>query len=263
MEATVRSLLIAGERREGAVVEDAAATPAAGEVALAYGLLAGDAPRGWTALGRAPLVERPLRLSRLAARLPGAARALLPEVPLLAPFGRRPRAGFRDISATPDPRVSRLWGRFSVDVRVAVERDARFFERRVWGRPDAGYRVFIVEDGDRYAIRAMCVFTVREEGGARAGYVMDLLHDRSVDGMRGASHLLGLALRAMSDDGAEVARACSLPHSGSFPLLLRHAFVPSPASGRRFAVRSLDPALDDVVTQRDLWYLSYVDLEEV
>jgi len=45
--------------------------------------------------------------------------------------------------------------------------------------------------------------------------VLELLHDRSVTGMRAASHLLGLALREMSDAGTASARAISLAHSGS------------------------------------------------
>jgi len=231
----VRSFLIAGARHRVALVADPRGVPP-DDVALAYGFFP-TTPDGWTELG-APLLERRLRVGAL---------------PLLAPFGRTPRAGFREI-AVQEPRTSRLWGRFSVDVPVALERGASFFAARVFDR--AAYRVFIVEDGDRYAIRAMCVFTVR---GA-VGYVMELLHDRSVEGMRRASHVLGLALRAMSDDGAVVARAYGLPHSGTIPILLRHLFL-----RRRevvLAARVLDPDLAPLVETPERWYVSYLDRDD-
>jgi hypothetical protein len=197
---------------------------------------------GWFEIARVPLLERPLRVPRSS-------------IALLAPFGRRPRAGFRELTEA-DPRLSRLWGRFSVDVGVALERDAKLFAERVFS--DRRHRMFIVEDGDRYAIRGMCVFTVREEDGVRAGEIVELLHDRSIQGLLGASHVLGLALRAMSDDGAELARAWSFTHSGSFPLFARHAFFPR-RSERTMRVRADDRALADFVRERRHWYASLLD----
>lgn len=216
---------------------------------------------GWELLGPVPALVRPLRLSSAAARLrlPAVASALLPNVPLVAPFGRQWRAGVREITALPvDVRITRLWDRFSVDVGVALERNASFFGWRIHDRPASRYRIFILEDGDRYAIRAMCIFTVE-------GHVMELLHDRSVAGMRAASHLLGLALREMSDAGADSAVALSLPHSGSYPIYRRHAFFAAAeaAHGSQLAVRALDESVEDGVMRRDRWYVSYLDAMDV
>lgn len=247
MKPSFRTFLVAGERRRAAFVADPSAMAPEVDVGFHYALAAG-APAGWVSLGPAPWIQRPLRLGHLSSRLPN--------VPLLAPFGRKPRAGFRELT-TADPRMSRLWGRFSVDVPVAMERDAKLVGERVFGRPDEGHRVFIMEDGDRYAIRAMCIFVVK----GTVGYVVELLHDRTLEGMRDASHVLGLALRAMSDAGATVARAASLSRSGSMPLFLRHAFIGARADVH-LVVRAVDPALADLVTDRERWYLSYLDLEE-
>ena len=256
--------------------EEECARAREGGAVLAYGFV--DAPDaagafdalGFTSLGRAPRLVRPLRLSAAALRLglPVAAHGLLAKVPLVAPFGRTRRAGFREI-AVKEPRITRLWDRFSIDVGVAIERTASWFEGRVFDRAEAGYRVFIFEDGDRYAIRAMCIFKVKDEAAGRVGYVMELLHDRSVTGLRAASHLLGLALREMMDAGAGAALALSLPRSGSYPIFARHAFV-NAGAGLRFGtkdlelgVRAFDPDVEDVVTLRDRWYLSYLDLDSL
>jgi len=63
--------------------------------------------------------------------------------------------------------------------------------------------------------------------------------------------------------GACAAEAWSFVHSGSFPLLARHAFLPATSGPYdvRIGVRAFDPALHDLVTQRHLWYLSGLDLE--
>ena len=250
---------------------EASARAAEAGAVLAYGFVpARHADRvfdalEWESLGAAPLLVRPLRLSSMAEALalPARARALLPALPLVAPFGRTRRSGFREI-AVKEPRITRLWDRFSIDVGVALERNASTFERRVFdGIEGSNRRVFIFEDGDRYAIRAMCIFEVQDEAGGRRGHVVELLHDRSVTGLRAASHLLGLALREMLDAGADAALAWSLPSSGSYPIYARHAFFSPPQTLREdhlhMGVRAFDPQLDTLVTQRDRWYLSNLD----
>lgn len=235
--------------------------------ALVYGLVpvrARDAVMGalgWTSVGPAPALVRPLRLGALGALtgvLPERARAFVPKVPLVAPFGGARQAAVREIS-TRDPRVTRLWDRFSIDIPVAIERNANFLGPRIFDRE--GYRVFVFEDGDRYVIRALCIFRSETSDGRTRGHIAELLHDRSVAGMRAASHLLGLAIRELSDAGADAVEAWSLVHSGSFPLFARHAFVPTQRGSRalEIGVRAFDPALHEVIVQRHHWYLSEID----
>lgn len=204
------------------------------DAAFAYAV--GSEGDGFTSLGVSPFLERPL---------------VVAGIPLFAPFGGKPKTGFREIFVD-EPRFGRLWGRFSVDVPVAIERAAKFFNEHLF-KQLSGYRVFIMEDGDRYAVRAVCIFRVDGD----VGTVVELLHDRSLDGLRHASHLLGLALRAMHEAGAKVARAAAFPHSGTIPVFVRHAF--RRPRGEAVVVKPLDPALADVVTKRESWYVSYVD----
>ena len=263
----------AGDDREAIVrdAEEASARAQAAGAVLGYGFVPARHAEsvfdalGWKSLGPAPLLVRPLRLSSAAEafKLPAAARSLFAALPLVAPFGRARRSGFREI-AVKDPRIDRLWDRFSIDVGVAFERNARTFEKRIFdGIEGSGRRVFIFEDGDRYAIRAMCIFAVKDDERGRHGTIVELLHDRSVTGLRAASHLLGLALREMLDAGADAALAWSLASSGSYPIYARHAFFSPPEAFRsddlRLGVRAFDADLDALVTQRDRWYLSYLD----
>ena len=191
---------------------------------------------GGTSIGRAPRLVRWLGL-----------------VSPLSPS----RDGVRELFVR-EPRMTRLWERFSIDVGIAVERDAKFFDARIFDRmKEEGHRVIVVEDGDRYAIRAACIFRIEGE----EGQVLELLHDRTVAGMRGASRVLGLAVRELAKAGAKRAVAWSFPHSGSFPMLLRHAFVPR-AEERELRVHvgdDVDETFADLARRRDSWYVSLLD----
>lgn len=235
----VRAFLIDGDRRRVAYVQEPAAFAAGDDDGLAFAYAVAAPPPGWVSLGASPFLERPL---------------VLGGVPLFAPFGGTPKKGFRELFVD-EPRVGRLWGRFSIDIGVALERNAKLFDARVFAQLDRGYRVFVLEDGDRYAIRGMCIFHV----SGQVGTVVELLHDRTLDGMFAASHVLGLALRAMAESGARVARAAALPHSGTMPMLVRHAF--RRVAGPPVIVRPIDSAREDLVTYPEGWYVSALDFD--
>lgn len=248
----IRPVRFDGERRRAVALVGAgtaealdAAVRGEEEALLGYGLVdaataAGLVTRGWTELGAVPVVGRRLRVGPL---------------PLVLPRGKR--AGVRELLAS-DPRFTRLWDRFSVDVPIAVERNAAHVNPRVFPEDGAARaRVLVFEDGDRYVIRALCMFT-------RDGVVKELLHDRSLAGMSAASHLLGLALREMLAAGAERATAIALPHGGSTPILVRHLFTALGAGepARRLVVLPRDPEAEPVVARLEHWYVSGLDLAD-
>jgi GNAT superfamily N-acetyltransferase len=221
---------------------------------------------GWSPLDPVPFLFRPIRLGYFAERLKLAerARGLVPAFPLVSPFGRSRRRDVNDV-AWPDARMTRLWERFAKKVGVAVERDAEYLRWRIFDKPGEKYRALVVENGSE--IRALCIYCVKEKHGGRIGYLMELLFDPDFAGYRAASHLLGLAVREMADDGADSLLAWALPHSPTFPVLARHAFVPLPERFRPIelhaGVRAFDPSLADLVTRRSAWYLSYLDADTV
>lgn len=242
---TNRDFLIDGNRRRVAFVGSPESFTPEPELAFAYAVA--SPPSGWVSLEASPFLERPLKLAGF---------------PLFAPFGGKAREDVREIFVD-EPRISRLWGRFSIDLAVALERNEKLFKQRIvpglhaeGERRPGDYRVLIVEDGERYAIRGMCIFHVSGD----LGYIDEILHDRTVKGMRAASHVTGLALRAMAKDGARVARAAALPHSGTMPILVRHAF--RRIAGPPVIVRPVDEALHDLATFADAWYVSGLDFFE-
>lgn len=273
---TARWMRIDGDRRLalGTLAASAHEAELPQPPAFSFGFAQDDARAGVVGLGEAPFVVRPLRPSVALAGLgvPAVLAGAMPGVPLVGPLGGRARPGVRAITSH-DPRFSRLWERFSIDVGVSVERSAAFLSARAFERSGPPLRVLVLEDGERYAMRAMCMFdaepSARARGGPELGVVHELLHDRSVTGMRAASHLLGLALRELAREGAEAACALSFAHSGSFPMFVRHGFLPSAALARAaglgrlaFGVVAEDPDLAPILERRENWYLSWLDVED-
>jgi len=240
--------------------------------ALVYGFPNGSSAPGffkklgWSSLDPVPFLVRPLRLDYVASRLklPEHARRLIPNVALSNPMAGRAHASVREVKVA-DERMTRLWERFARKVDVAIERDSAYLQWRIFEKPGETYRTLIVEDGDE--LRALCIFTVKEKHGGRIGYVMELLCDPSWTGLRAASRLLGRAVHAMATDGADSVLAWSLPHSFTFPVFARHAFVPLPEKLRpielHFGVRAFDTSVAGIVGRRRSWYLSYLDSDTV
>jgi ribosomal subunit interface protein len=67
------------------------------------------------------------------------------------------------------------WDRSRSTSLPRVERNANYHGPRIWDRPDADYRAFIFEDGDRHAIRALCIFLLMAEADGIFGHVVELL----------------------------------------------------------------------------------------
>lgn len=239
--------------------------------ALIYGFPNGNSAHGffkklgWTSLDPVPFLIRPLRASYAADRLKlgPVSRRLIPSFPLVL-GGKRRRADVVELHRA-DERLTRLWHRFAKRTPVALERDAAFFQWRIFDKPGEQYRVFGIEDGNELV--AACIHCVKEKHGGRIGYVMELLHDPSTRGWRAGSHLLGRAVRSMADEGADSVLSWAFRHSPNFTVYARRGFFPLPERLRpielHFGARAFDTRLASFVERRENWYLSYLDSDTV
>lgn len=239
--------------------------------ALVYGFPNGSSAHGffkklgWVPLDPIPYLIRPIRMAYVAERLklPAALRAAVPNVPLVLSTGRRRRNVIELREA--DPRLTGLWDRFASNagVEVAVERDAPYLKWRLFDKPDEPYVVLATERGGE--LSAMIAFVVKDKHGGRVGYVLELMNEPGAEA--DARHLLGCAVRAMADDGADSILAWCLPHTPTFPTYLRHAFLPFPERLRPIelhaGVCAFDKEIEALVSRREAWYLSYLDSDTV
>ncbi len=252
------------------------ARAAEGGAALIYGFPNGSSAHGffkklgWSPLDPVPFLIRPLRTKYVVDRLGLAKRigpvaSLVPDVALVVPRlfarGTLPR-GVVSLDAA-DARMTRLWDRFATGIGCAIERDEAYLQWRLFERPGSHYRVLGVEADDGSELRALVAYTVETKHGGRIGYVMDLLHDRSLAGYRAGSRALGAAVHGMAEEGADSILAWSMRHSPNFPVYARHGFVPLPEKMRpielHVGVRAFDPAVEPIVSKRESWYFSYLD----
>lgn len=217
---------------------------------------------GWHSLDPVPFLVRPLRSAFVASKLPlGRWAHRLPDVrlPVLA---SRLQRGQRLQEVTDLESVEALWKRFSVDVKVAVDRTAAYLRWRL-AKPGERYQCLGVYEEERLV--AFCAYTVVDKHGGRVGYIVELLHD--IGGVRTASALLGECLRRMAHDGAEAVLAWSFPHSPNANAYRRSGFLQLPEKLRpielHVGVRPLDESLTSMLGERRSWYISYCDSDTV
>jgi hypothetical protein len=218
---------------------------------------------GWTRLGTAPFLVRPLRTRYFVSRLPRVGRALgrLPDLAL--PVPREVPPDGRIEPATWGPELDGVWERFAAGIGLAIQRTGAFLRWRFAEKPGAGYEARVLRRDGR--VEAIVVWGVREKHGGRIGYLMELLHapGRPDDGRA----LLSVAVRAMAGAGADAVLAWNYDHSPNHAVYRRTGFVHMPERLRpielNFGVQALDPALDARVRDVRSWYLSYADSDTV
>ncbi len=158
-------------------------------------------PLGRTAIRPFPLAIRPLRVAALFRAL--AARALGRATPSGPAHGVRPKAiptgpvTIREIEPD-ETALDELWLRARAEVGVGAVRDRAYAAWRYGSRPDAGYRLWLAEQGGRP--KAWAAYRVFPMGGVRAGFVLDLVVPPDEE-EAGAVLLRALAGHAI-DDGA-------------------------------------------------------------
>lgn len=203
--------------------------------------------QGWTDLGIAPFLVKPLRAGYAFRKL---------GIPLDFPltFGRdqklEPAEGI-------DDWVEELWARFARPVRVATRRTADYLTYRLMEGPLAtDYRVVAPASQTAFVATRQA-----DKHGGRLGYVMEAFGEP--DEVTG---LLVSELARMRDTGTEVALAWCHPWQPNYRSLRRAGFFPLPARLRpveiRHGGRALNPAAA-AATQPGTWYLSYLDSDTV
>jgi GNAT superfamily N-acetyltransferase len=246
------------------------------KVAFIYGFPNGNSAHGffkrleWKSLDPVPFLVRPLRIPYVVDRLQlverlgmPRLRSFVPNLPLqLAPAPTPP--GFKTIELNEfDERVEDLWRDFSLEVGAAVERDAPYLEWRLVRKPGQHYRHrALVRNGRIDALVSWCV---KGKHGGTVGYVMELMHRRRKTWMGWL--LLQRALWEMAREGADVALAWCFDHSPNHRAYRLSGFIPFPERFRpielHVGARAFDQTLNATVTNRQQWYMSYLDSDTV
>lgn len=241
-------------------------------VGFVYGFPNGNSAHGffnklnWVNLDPVPFLIKPLNLSYFAKKLPlpGVMKSWIPSI--------RPGAKKPIIPSGVDIRhnidyssdYGTLWGDFSRGLVLALDRSPDYMNWRLRRKPGGNYKNIACYDSNG-VLTAICIYTVVDKHGGRIGYVMDLMN--LPDAKNHAALCLRLALSEINAEGADAVLAWNFetsPNSGTY----RDAgFFNMPEKIRpielHFGAGVFDSSLKNTISNRENWYISYLDSDTV
>jgi len=163
-----------------------------------------------------------------------------------------------------DDRATRLWNEIaSINKRIAVRRDAKYLNWRLFDCPNTNYCVLALVGEEQ--LHGYVAFALASKHGGTIGYILELLSSPS--NPSAGKILLKHAVKVLRDNGADALLAWCFPHSPNYAHYRRHGFWPLPERLRpvalHFGVRGFDSQLQPLLVQRNHWYLSYLDSDTV
>jgi hypothetical protein len=130
---------------------------------------------------------------------------------------------------------------------------------RFLAAPEPGYRVLLLEDGDRPL--GWSAFRVDRSGGHAAGLIADILSDPSEPAAWG--DVVDATLTALAAEGAETASTLAAEGSARYGCLLEQGFAPRPHGFIVHAV-ALEAGLDVASLARPAaWDMSGGDFDVI
>ena len=168
----------------------------------------------------------------------------------------------REESQIPD-QINELWGHFSKNIRVSVERDFDYLSWRYLKKPGVNYK--LVSCYEKEKLIGFIVYVIKEKHNGRIGYIMELMHknDKSDAGSMLVSH----AEKQMRKDKADLILAWSFDLSPNFKSFKRCKFLKFKEKYRpielHFGVACFDDKFKHLLSERENWYLSYSDSDTV
>jgi len=205
---------------------------------------------GWTRLGRAPFLFKPLRAGYFL-------RRFLPRsIDFPLSFARRSKADIRRIDRF-DARTDQLWDRFAGSRICAVERSHKYLNWRLLDCPSASYDCFGLFDGGQ--MRSFVATHTTNKHGGRLGYIMEAIGDGTLP------ELLKDMVARLKADEVEAILAWCFPSSPNHAAYRKSGFVPLPATFApeiNFGGRAFKREAEPMQNASD-WYLSYLDSDSV
>lgn len=222
---------------------------------------------GWTRLGTAPFLLRPIKTGYFTKRL--LSKYKLPNFLPSLPLARRKtvRLGADERIETIqafDEGFDALWEEFSKRTPIAVKRDAAYLQWRYIAKPGEDYRCEALYAGE--SLRGFVVYTTKKKHGGTISYIMEMI---SLDDASGTK-LLMHAQNNILAEGADAILALCFKHSPPYAAYLSTGFFTFPDKLRpiemNFGGRLLAEVGDAEKTafgSVDNWFVSYSDSDTV
>jgi len=160
--------------------------------------------------------------------------------------------------------VNELWDKFSKNFKVGVKRDKEYLDWRYIDKPNENYSIMHCYDLNG-AFIGYIVYTVKEKHNGKIGYIMELIYD--LDKPEVGSLLINYAIDSIKKSKADCILSWCFDHSPNYRDYKKAFFLTMPEKFRpielHFGVRSFNETLNEIIYNRENWYISYSDSDTV
>jgi hypothetical protein len=241
---------------------------AANEVVLVYGFPNGNSIHGfekkleWKVLDPVPFLIKPLKSAYFTKKI--SFLSFLPNFSLsLTKYSKNKNYIVEERFEFPEA-VNSVWDSFSVNIKIAVNRDKSYLDWRYIQKPFENYKIAHCYDKNRQYI-GFIVYTVKGKHGGKIAYIMELIYD--LKHPKAANKLLEYAIFEIKKENADCILSWCMEHSPSVGIYKKHFFISMPEKFRpielHFGARSFQKKWDNIINKRENWYLSYSDSDTV
>lgn len=238
------------------------------DVALVYGFPNGNSIHGfekkleWKVLDPVPFLIKPLKSSYFTKKF--SSLSFLPNLNLSFTKYSKDR-NYKIVERLEFPEaVNSIWKSFSESIKVAVHRDKSYLDWRYIQKPFENYKIAHCYDTNEQYI-GFIVYTVKGKHGGKIAYIMEMIYD--LKHPAASNKLLEYAISEIKKEQADCILSWCMNHSPSAKTYKKNFFISMPEKLRpielHFGVRSFKKQWDEIIINRDNWYLSYSDSDTV
>lgn len=160
--------------------------------------------------------------------------------------------------------VDSVWEKFSKNIKVSIQRNKEYLSWRYLNKPNEDYKILhaYTQAGDYIGFVIYCV---KGKHGGKIGYIMEYIYDPKYK--KESHNLMIEATNRIIDQKADCILGWCFEYSENYSGYKKVGFYNLPEKLRpielHFGVCTFNKSIDDIVTDRKNWYLSYSDSDTV
>ena len=217
---------------------------------------------GWKIMDPVPFLIKPLKSKYFTDKI--TLLRFLPNFRLsFRKFHKQSNYEIEEMKGFPE-EIDNIWNAFSVNIKVAVNRNKKYLDWRYIQKPNELYKIVHCYDVNREYL-GCCVYSVKDKHNGKIGYIMELIFD--LNRPKSGELLMSFAVDAIRKADADCILAWCFNHSPSYTYFRQELFFKMPERLKpielHFGVRVFNEVFNEVVGNRDNWYISYSDSDTV
>lgn len=238
------------------------------ENAFVYGFPNGNSIHGfnkklkWKVLDPVPFLIKPLRTKYFFKRIP--LLKYLPDFSLPTfNFKNNNDIILKTTNDFPDS-VNSLWDTFSKSFKIGLVRDKDYLNWRYIQKPSEDYKIIHAYSNENKHL-GYIVYTLKRKHNGKIGYIMELVYDLKSPNI--GRQLLKKAISNLKNNKADCVLSWCFKHSAIYNIYKHAKFYNMPEKLRpielHFGVLAFNKKHEDIINNRENWFLSYSDSDTV